>query len=132
MNDQSISTGPLRQTFTERLLTGDMKDTIIQVSLDIGIRAIDNFNPAEMTKHVFPTYAFRKQKRYLRRHLVKSRIYKQASGSECKLSINFSWHRRSETCTSTCRWNHGHHLPFHTRFQLRRLYHQRNDWFHWN
>ena len=43
--------------------------------MDIGIRPIDNFNKviADMTKHAFPTYTFRKQKRYMHRHLVKPR-----------------------------------------------------------
>ena len=33
----------------------------------------------EMTKHAFPAYAFREQKRYLRRHLVKPRGMKLRS-----------------------------------------------------
>ena len=75
LDGQSISTCPLRYTFTERLLTGDSKATFNQAALYIGICTIDNFNkvPAEMTKHVFPAYAFREQKRYLRRHLIKPR-----------------------------------------------------------
>ena len=31
---------------------------------------------AEMTKHTFPVYAFREQKRYLRRHQLKPRSMK--------------------------------------------------------
>ena len=52
-----------------------------------------------------------------------------------------SWYRRPRNWTSTCRLNYGHHLPFHahhaekqddwTRFQLRRLYYQKNDCFLW-
>ena len=54
--------------FTDHLFTGDAK------ALDIGVCIVDNFNKAlaEMTKHAFPAYAFRKQKRYLRRHLIES------------------------------------------------------------
>ena len=56
LDGQSISTGPLRYTFTERLLTGDAKATFNQAALDIGIRTIDNSNKvlAEMTKDAFP------------------------------------------------------------------------------
>ena len=58
---QSISTGPQRYTFTERLLTGDAKATFNQAALTIGKHKIDNFNQVlmEMTKHAFPAYAFR-------------------------------------------------------------------------
>ena len=78
LDGQSISTGPQRYTFTERLLTGDAKATFNQAALETGIRTIDNFNKVlmEMTKHAFPAYAFREQKRYLRRHLVKPRSLK--------------------------------------------------------
>ena len=69
---QSISTGPLKYTFTGHLLTGDAKAAFNQAALNIDIRTVVNFNEVllEMTKHAFPTYAFCKQKRYLHRHLV--------------------------------------------------------------
>ena len=38
----SISTGPLRYIFTERLLTGDAKATFEQAALDIVIHTVDN------------------------------------------------------------------------------------------
>ena len=81
LNGQSISTGPLRHTLIEHLLTGDTKATFNQADLDIGIRTIDNFNKVllEMTKCVLPVYAFCKQKRYLCRHLVKPRSMKLCS-----------------------------------------------------
>ena len=81
LDDQSISMGPLRYTFTERLLTGDAKATFNQSAQVIGIHTIDNFNKVlmEMTKHAFPAYAFREQKRFLRRHLVKPRSMKLRS-----------------------------------------------------
>ena len=74
LNGQSISMGPLRYTFIERLLTGD-------TALDIGICTVKKINKvlAEMTKHAFPEYAFRKQKRCLRTHLVKPRSMKLRS-----------------------------------------------------
>ena len=58
--------------FTKTLLTVDTKATFNQATLDIGIYTVDNFNKvlAEMTKHTFPAYAFREQKKYLRSHLV--------------------------------------------------------------
>ena len=37
LDGQSISSEPLRYTFTERLLTGDAKATFNQAALDIGI-----------------------------------------------------------------------------------------------
>ena len=81
LDGQSISKGPLRYMFTERLLTGDTKATFNQAALDTCICTIDNFNKGllEMTKHTFPAYAFCKQKRYLRRHLIKPRSMKPRS-----------------------------------------------------
>ena len=78
---QCISTGPLSYTVTERLLTGDAKATFNQTLLDIGIHTVDKFNKVllEMTKHASPAYAFRKQKRYMRRHLLTHRSMKLRS-----------------------------------------------------
>ena len=58
-----------------------MKATFNQAALDIGIRTVDYFNKVllEMTKYTFPAYAFREQKRYVRRHLVKPRSIKLRS-----------------------------------------------------
>ena len=55
--------------------------TFNQAALDIGIYTVDNFNKvlAEMTKHVFPAYAFCKHKRYLCRYLVNPRSIKLRS-----------------------------------------------------
>ena len=129
--------------FTERLLTSDAKATFNQAALDIGIHTIDNCKKVltEMTKHAFPAYALRKQKRYLCRHLVKPRSMKLRrfiSRFPLLRSLS-SWHRKQGTWIFTCRWNHGLHLPLHahhvekqndwTRFQLHRFFHQRNDWF---
>ena len=63
------------------LLTGDVKATFNQAVQDIGICMVENFNNVllEMTKYAFPAYAFREQKRYLRRHLVKPRSMKLRS-----------------------------------------------------
>ena len=57
------------------------KLTFNPAALDIGIRTVDNCNKVllEMTKHAYPTYAFCEQKRYLRRHLIKSRSMKLRS-----------------------------------------------------
>ena len=81
LDGQSISMGPLRYTFTERLLTGDAKATFNQAVQDIGIRTVDKFNKvlAEMTEHTFPAYAFHEQKRYLNRHLIKPESMKLRS-----------------------------------------------------
>ena len=64
LDGQSISTGCQRYTFIERLLIGDEKATFTQTALDIVICTIDNFIkiPMKMTKHVFQTYVFCKQK----------------------------------------------------------------------
>ena len=78
LDGQGISTGPLRYTFTETLLTDDAKATFNQAALDIGIRTVDNFNKVllEMTKHAFTAYAFCEQKRCLLRNLVKPKCVK--------------------------------------------------------
>ena len=81
LDGQSISTGPQRYTFTARLLTDDAKAIFNQAALDISMFTNNNFNKVllEMTKHVFPAYAFEEQKRYLRRHLIKPRSMKMHS-----------------------------------------------------
>ena len=81
LDGQCISTGPQRYSFTERLLTGDVKATFNQADLNIGIRANDNFNKVllELTKHAFAAYAFYEQKRYFHRHQVKPRSMKLSS-----------------------------------------------------
>ena len=81
LDGQSIGAIPQRYTFTERLLIGDAKATFNQAALVIGIHTIDNFNKVllEITKHAFPAYTFRKQIRYLRRHLIKPRSMKLCS-----------------------------------------------------
>ena len=73
--------GPLRYTFTEKLLTDNAKATFKQAALDIGTRTVDKFNKVllAMTKHAFPAYAFREQKRYMNRHLIKPRSMKLRS-----------------------------------------------------
>ena len=78
VDDQSIGIGPQSYTFTERVLTGDTKGTFHQAALDLGIRAVDNFNKVitEMKKDIFPAYALREQKKYLHRHLITHRIMK--------------------------------------------------------
>ena len=70
--------GPQRYMFTEHLSIDDAKATFNLAGLYIGICTVDNFNKvlAEMTKHAFPEYASCEQKRYLYRHLMKSRSMK--------------------------------------------------------
>ena len=72
LDDQSIGTGPQRYTFTERFLKDNGKATVNQAVQDIFIHTVDNFTKAliAMTKHAFPSYAVREQKRHLRRHLI--------------------------------------------------------------
>ena len=113
-------------------------------ALDIGIRSVDNFNKVllEMTKHAFLSYAFREQKRYMRRHQIKPTSKKLRSfisrlqefnayladfspdteGREtaplpADIIIYTIYHSQMEK-QDDC-----------TRFQLCRFYHQRNDWF---
>ena len=78
LHGQSISTGRQRYLFTKHLLTSDAKATFNKKALDIGIHKFDNFKKEllEMTKYAFPAYAFREQKRYLHRHLIKLRSMK--------------------------------------------------------
>ena len=81
LDGQSISTGPQRYTFTERIFTGDVKATFNQAALDIRICTVDNFNKvlSEMVKHALPAYSFCEQKRCLCRHLIISRSMKLRS-----------------------------------------------------
>ena len=111
LDGQSISTGLLRYTFTERLLTGDAKATFNQAALDIGICTVDNFNKvlAEMTKHAFPAYIFREQKRHLFRHPIKPRNMKLHSFISRPQQMNAYLEEfppdkeMPRNCTSTCR-----------------------------
>ena len=149
LDGQSISTGPHRYTFTECLLTDDAKATFNQAALDIGIHTVDNFNKLllEMTKHAFSAYAFREQKRYLCRHLVKPRSMNLCSFISRLQELNayleeFPHDPEGQEIAPTCIWNHGHHLPFHanhiekqdgwSRFQLCIFYCERNNYFLWN
>ena len=78
LNGKGISRITQRYIFTDRLWMTYAKATFNQATLDIGIGTVVNFNKvlAEMTKHVFSPYAFREQKRYLCRHLIKPRWMK--------------------------------------------------------
>ena len=73
IHGQDITTAPGRFDFILRLLTGDAKATFEQKARDITSHTVANFDTAlkATTKHVFPTHAFRKQKRYLRRYIDK-------------------------------------------------------------
>ena len=96
----------------------------------------------EITKHEFSVYTFCKQKRYLRRHLVQPWSMKLRSFIIRLHDLNaYLAEFPSDTegqgivPLSTCKKNHGHHLPFYAyhvkkqddlkRFQLRRFYCER-------
>ena len=61
LDGQRIIMGPKRYTFTARLLTSDAKASFYQATLGVSIHTIEDSNKTllEMTKHAFPTYAFR-------------------------------------------------------------------------
>ena len=82
--------------FTERLLSGDTKATFIQAALGIGICMVNNFNKVllEMIKYAFPAYAFREQKRYVHRHLIKPRSMKLRRFINRPQELNAYLHRR--------------------------------------
>ena len=76
-----MANASIRVLYSTQLLNAlivDVEATFNKDTLDIGIRTVNNFNKVllEMTKHVFPAYAFREQKRYSHMHLVKSRSMK--------------------------------------------------------
>ena len=144
--------GPLRYTSTKRLLTGDAKATFNQTALNIGILTIDKFYEvlAEMTKHAIPAYVFRKQKRYLHRHLIKPRSMKLCScisrlqelnayleefppDTEGQETVPLSVDEIMDiiyNSTPTTWKNKMIEQGFnYTRFQLCRFYHQRNECF---
>ena len=60
LDGQSISTGPQRYMFTERILTADAKAAINLAALDIDIPTVDNFNKVlwGMTIHAYLRYAY--------------------------------------------------------------------------
>ena len=147
LDGQGISEGPQRYTFTESPLTDDAKATYTQAALVIGVLMVNEFNQvlAEMTKHTFSVYALREQKSFLHRYLVRSRSMKLRSffsrleelnayleelppDTEAQKTsplpadeiIDIIYHSMSTTWKD---W---------TRLQLRKFYHQRNDWFLWD
>ena len=67
LDSQHIGTGLQKYTFNKSPLTGDMKATFNQATLNIGKHTVDDFNKVlmNMTKHTFLTYTFCRQKRNL-------------------------------------------------------------------
>ena len=73
IHGQDITTGPGRFDYILGLPAGDAKATFAQKTKDITPHKVVNFDTAlkAMTKHIFPTHAYREQKRYLCGYLKK-------------------------------------------------------------
>ena len=66
---QNVTTGKPMYDCMERVLKGDAKAEFLQQASLVGTRTVANFTTvmATMTVHVFPTYAYRDQRRYMQR-----------------------------------------------------------------
>ena len=70
---QNVTAGPPMYAFMERVLKGDAKAEFDAKANAAGTRTVEHFEQVmnQMTAHVFPTYAYRDQKRYLARYIRK-------------------------------------------------------------
>ena len=70
---QNVTTGPPMYAFMDRVLKGDAKAEFEVKAEAEGNKSVANFEIVmnKMTAHVFPTYAYRDQKRYQGRYLRK-------------------------------------------------------------
>ena len=70
---QNVTTGPPMYAFMERVLKGDAKAEFIVKANAEGTKTVEHFEVVmnKMTTHVFPTFAYRDQKRYLTRYMRK-------------------------------------------------------------
>jgi hypothetical protein len=70
---QNVTTGPPMYAFMDRVLKGDAKAEFTVKANAEGTKTVEHFEIVmnKMTAHVFPTYAYRDQKRYLTRYLRK-------------------------------------------------------------
>ena len=70
---QNVTAGPPMYAFMDRVLKGDAKAEFTVKANAEGTKTVEHFEIVmnKMTAHVFPTYAYRDQKRYLTRYLRK-------------------------------------------------------------
>ena len=76
--------------FMERVMKGDAKAEFLQQANLVGTRTVANFNTvmATMTVHVFPTYAYRDQRRYMQTYLKKPHEMKVRSFTTRLIQLN--------------------------------------------
>ena len=87
---QNVTTGPPMYECMERVLKGDAKAEFLQQANLVGSRTVANFTTvmATMTVHVFPTYAYRDQRRYMQRYLKKPHDMKVRSFTTRLIQLN--------------------------------------------
>ena len=87
---QNVQKGPPMYDCMERVLKGDAKAEFLQQANLVGTRTVANFNTvmATMTVHVFPTYAYRDQRRYMQRYLKKPHEMKVRSFTTRLIQLN--------------------------------------------
>ena len=87
---QNVTTGPPIYDCMERVLKGDAKAEFLQQANLVGTRTVANFTTvmATMTVHVFPTYAYRDQRRYMQRYLKKPHDMKVRSFTTRLIQLN--------------------------------------------
>ena len=73
ISGQNITTGPAMYNCMERVLKGDAKAEFISRAIAEGNSSTEHYKAVmkKMTKHVFPAFAYRDQKRYLSWYLRK-------------------------------------------------------------
>ena len=74
---QNITTGPAKYAMTRRLIVGDTLAVFNQAATKRGAETVENFKLClrDVTTHVFPQRALSRQKRYMRRHMRKTREF---------------------------------------------------------
>ena len=87
---QNVTTGPPLYKCMERVLKGDAKAEFLQKANLVGSRTVANFTTvmATMTVHVFPTYTYCDQRRYMQRYLRKPPDMKVESYTTRLIQLN--------------------------------------------
>ena len=87
---QNVTTGPPMYECMERVLKGDAKAEFLQQANLVGSRTVANFTTvmATMTVHIFPTYAYHDQRRYMQRYLRKPPDMKVRSFTTRLIQLN--------------------------------------------
>ena len=87
---QNVTTGPPMYKCMEMVLKGDAKAEFLQKAYLVDSQRVANFITvmATMTVHIFPTYAYRDQRRYMQRYLRKPPDMKVRSFTTRLIQLN--------------------------------------------